>query len=85
MTTKLQLTNENKRLREENENLKSDYENLSDCYCEIENKYADLQNKFDSGNTIMDVENFKWKLRLDGLLTPELENFIEWYIRYHND
>jgi predicted nuclease with TOPRIM domain len=85
MTTKLQLTNENKRLREENENLKSEYENLSDCYCEIENKYADLQNKFDSDCMIKDLNRFKWRLTMDNLLTPELENFIEYYMRYHND
>lgn len=83
--TKLQLINENKRLQEENENLKSNYENLSDLYCEMENKYADLQNKFDSDCMIKDLDWFKWKLTIDGLLTPELEEFIEYYVRYHND
>lgn len=83
--TKLQLVNENKRLREENENIKSNYENLSDLYCEMENKYADLQNKFDSGCTITNIENFKWRLDVDGLLTPELEKFIEYYVHYYND
>ena len=82
--TKLQLINENKRLREENESLISNYENLSDLYCEMENKYVDLQNKFDSDCMIKDVEIFKWRLRLDGLLTPELEEFIEHYVRYYN-
>lgn len=81
--TKLQLINENKRLREENENLKSNYENLSDLYCELENKYADLQNKSD--RTIKNFQNFKWRLKLDGLLTPEFEEFIEYYLRYYND
>ena len=82
--TKLQLINENKRLKEENETLKSNYEDLSDLYCEMENKCADLQNKLDSGSSITNIEIFKWRLNVDGLLTPELEDFIENYIHYYN-
>lgn len=83
--TKLQLINENKRLKEENENLIQNYDNLSDLYCEMENKYADLQNKFDSGCSITDIKRFKYQLIIDGLMTPELEEFIEYYVRYYND
>ena len=83
--TNLQLTNENKRLKEENEDLKSNYDNLSDLYCEMENKYADLVNNIDSGNSITNIENFKWKLNVNGLLTPELKEFIECYVRYYNN
>ena len=83
--TKLQLINENKRLQEENENLKSNYDNLSDLYCEMENKYADLVNKFDCDGVISDINNFKYRLKVDGLMTPELEEYIEYYIRYYND
>lgn len=83
--TKMQLIEENERLRDENENLKSNYENLSDSYCEMENKCADLRNKFDSNCTITNVETFQWRLDMDGLLTPELKDFIQYYIRYYND
>ena len=58
---------------------------MSDLYCEMENKYANLQNKFDSDCMINDINKFKWQLTVDELMTPELEEFIEYYIRYHND
>lgn len=51
----------------------------------MENKYANLQNKFDSDCMINDINKFKWQLTVDELMTPELEEFIEYYIRYHND
>jgi hypothetical protein len=35
-------------------------------------------------NGIADIEDFKYRLRQDNLLTPELEDFIEYYMRYRN-
>lgn len=34
---------------------------------------------------ILDIENFKRVLSIRGLLTPELENFIEDYLRWSNE
>lgn len=43
-----------------------------------------LKDVMDSFNGIVDVEDFKYRLRQDNLLTPELEDFIEYYMRYRN-
>ena len=74
-----------KRLQSENERLQGELDNLSDCYTEMENQRADAINALDSDNVINDVDHFKFRLELDGLLTPQLESFIETYLRYHNE
>lgn len=43
-----------------------------------------LKDILDNFSGIVDVEDFKYRLRLDNLLTPELEDFIEYYMRYRN-
>lgn len=85
MITKKELIEENKKLKEELEELEFDFENLNDLYSEMENEYADLQNKGDRDSTIYDVEWFKFRLTVDDLLTPELESFIEQYLKYYNE
>ena len=85
MITKQELIEENKRLKEKFENLELEFNNLNDLYSEMENKYAEIQNKYDSDSIIYDVEWFKFKLTLDNLLTPELEDFIKEYLRFYNE
>lgn len=85
MITKQELIEENKKLKENFENLEFEVNNLNDLYSEMENKYAEVQNKTNSDSTIYDVECFKFKLALDNLLTPELEDFIKEYLRFYNE
>ena len=73
-----------KKLQSENENLQDELDRLSDCYTEMENQLADAQNVLDIVDSINDVEWFKYKLELDGLLTPELERFIDYYLKFYN-
>lgn len=48
-------------------------------------KLKDILDNLDANfNGIADIEDFKYRLRLDNLLTPELEDFIEYYMRYRN-
>ena len=82
---KEELIVECRRLQSENNKLQDELDRLSDCYTEIENELADKINTLDATDTIKDVEWFKHKLFLDGLLTPELESFIEWYLKYYNE
>ena len=35
-------------------------------------------------NSILDVDNFIWKLKSDNLYTKELEEFIENYMKFYN-
>lgn len=45
---------------------------------------CELEQYEDDFNGIFDVEDFKYYLRQDNLLTSELEEFINYYIRYKN-
>ena len=39
----------------------------------------------DESKSIKDLDNFIWKLKVDNLYTPELEKFIEQYMKYYNN
>lgn len=82
--TKEELIARCKRLQSENENLQDELDKLSDCYTELENELADKINFLDAIDTIKDVDWFKYRLQLDGLLTPELESFIDYYLKFYN-
>lgn len=55
------------------------YEKLDDNTCEMENLYDDLKE-----NAILDVEKFKRQLEQQNLMTEQLEEFIENYMRFDN-
>ena len=71
-------------LQSENERLQDELDNLSDSYTEMENQLADQINSLDTVDSIKDMDWFKYRLQLDGLLTPQLESFIEDYLKYYN-
>ena len=83
--TKEELIAKCRKLQSENERLQDELDELSDCYTEMENDLADKINTLDAVDTIMDTEWFKYRLQLDGLLTPQLESFIEDYLKYYNE
>ena len=39
----------------------------------------------DLESSIIDISDFKFKLSLDGLLTPQLEQFIHDYLKFHQE
>ena len=82
--TKEELIATCRKLQSENETLQDELDRLSDCYVELENQLAETTNILDSADTIKDIGWFKWKLQLDNLLTPELEKFIEDYMKFNN-
>ena len=54
------------------------YENIID---DLQDVIDDLQNIINNDTRIdFDVEDFKWELEKNGLLTDELESFIDRYI-----
>lgn len=83
--TKEELIARCKRLQSENERLNDELDNLSDCYTELENESADALNALDDMNIIKDLDLFKFRLEIEGLLTPQLESFIETYLKYYNE
>lgn len=83
--TKEELIASNKRLQSENERLQDELDRLSDCYTEMENMCADMYNLLESDDVIKSVYLFKFRLEIDGLWTPQLESFIENYMRFYNE
>ena len=82
--TKEELIAKCRKLQSENERLQDELDRLSDCYTEMENDLADKINSLDVVDSIKDMDWFKYRLELDGLLTPQLESFIEDYLKYYN-
>ena len=82
--TKEELVAKCKRLQSENERLEDELNRLSDCYTELENESADAVNALNDENIVKDVDQFKFRLQLEGLWTSQMESFIEYYLRYHN-
>lgn len=82
--TKEELIAKCRNLQSENERLQDELDNLSDSYTEMENQLADQINSLNTVDSIKDMDWFKYRLQLDGLLTPQLESFIEDYLKYNN-
>lgn len=82
--TKQELISLCRKLQAENEDLQFEMDNLSDSYTELENELVDRINTLDCIDSIKNVKWFLWKLDLEGLLTPQLESFIENYLKFHN-
>ena len=51
---------------------------------EQENYIERLEEKLDDENTIYDLCNFKRQLEIQNLITPELTEFIDSYMRFSN-
>lgn len=68
----------------EKEALMDELDRLNDCYSEMESELADRINSLDVINGIKDVDWFKYQLMLHCLLTPELESFIDDYLKFNN-
>ena len=83
--TKEELIARCKRLQSENDRLQDELNNLSDCYTEMENQHADAINVLNNTHAIKDVDYFKFKLELEDLMTPQLESFINDYLRHYNE
>ncbi len=83
--TKEELILNCRRLESENVRLQDELDRLSDCYTELENQLADRINAAEDDIVIKDVWVFKRRLEIEGLLTPQMESFIENYLKYYNE
>lgn len=62
------------------DNLCYEMDNLRDTYCELEN----ISKSIVASNGINNVKYFKEKLTDRGLNNPQLEEFIDEYIKFYN-
>ena len=58
-----------------------------EAYAELESNLSSVQDELDyvKDTALLDIENFKSRLTLDNLLTPELDKAIDEYMRYYNE
>ena len=68
--------------------LKQQYDLLWHDFLDLQRNIEDLESNleryFEGHNVIYDLDDFKYRLRLDGLLSNELELFIDQYIKHYN-
>ena len=81
---KAELDAENKELKEKVENLEDEITGLEEAYTEMEHKLYEYANNPEALG-IKDIDNFRFRLKVENLYTEELENFIEYYLKYHNE
>lgn len=88
--TKSEILNEYKKLLEDYEELESEYSDLNDWAGEQENAAYNANKKLEkvmrikNYSSILSITSFKRRLLLENLLTDELEDFIDNYLRYYN-
>ena len=85
--TKEQLKQKLEDLQNKVEILENDVDYWQEYANDLEIKLEErLSNKIDvTEYSILDVNNFKFKLKINDLLTDDLEKFIENYIKYENE
>ena len=89
--TKEQLKQELEDLQNRVETLENDVDYWQEYAYDLEIvkeelEEEELKDKIDlSEVSILDVNNFKFKLKINNLLTDELEKFIEDYIKYESE
>lgn len=65
--------------------IKNEFDSTCEDLIETIQNYQESLEELEIANGIRDIDNFIWKLKLENLYTPELEKFLEHYMRYEND
>lgn len=65
--------------------IKNEFDLACEDIIEIIQSYQESLEDVEIANGIRNIDNFVWKLELEGLYTPELKQFLEYYMRYEND
>ena len=81
--TKAELEKDRDEWKQQAESLQDELDSLNEYVTELENQNFDLSNNI-SGNIIKDFEAFKHRLFSDGIMTSELEVWLDDYMRWYN-
>ena len=81
--TKAELQKDRDEWKQQAESLQDELDSLNEAYAELEAQNYKLSNKMDT-NSIYDLEDFIFRLKVDDLYTDELGKFIEDYMRFYN-
>lgn len=82
--TKAELERDRDEWKEQAESLQDELDALNEAYTELENQNFELSNNH-KANYIKDFEAFKNRLFSDGIMTYELEVWLDDYMRWYNN
>ena len=81
--TKAELERDRDEWKEQAESLQDELDSLNEYATELENQNFELSNNH-KANYIKDFEAFKNRLFSDGIMTSELEVWLDDYMRWYN-
>ena len=81
--TKAELEKDRDEWKQQAESLQEDLDSLNEAYYELECKLADYEDSL-LFNGIKDLDNFIFRAKVDGVWNEKLQQFIDYYIKYHN-
>ena len=81
--TKAELQKDRDEWKQQAESLQDDLDSLNEAYSELEEINYKLSNNMDI-NSIYNLDDFIFRLKIENLYSSELEKFIEDYKRFYN-
>ena len=81
--TKAELQKDRDEWKQQAESLQDDLDSLNEAYSELEEINYKLSNNIDI-NSIYNLYDFIFRLKIENLYSSELEKFIEDYKRFYN-
>ena len=81
--TKAELQKDRDEWKQQAESLQDDLDLLNEAYSELEEINYKLSNNMDI-NSIYNLDDFIFRLKIENLYSSELEKFIEDYKRFYN-
>ena len=81
--TKAELQKDRDEWKQQAESLQDDLDSLNEAYSELEAINYKLSNNMDI-NSIYNLDDFIFRLKIENLYSSELEKFIEDYKRFYN-
>ena len=82
--TKAELQKDRDEWRQQAESLQDDLDSLNEAYTELEEINYKLSNNMDI-NSIYNLDDFIFRLKIENLYSTELGKFIEDYMRFYNE
>ena len=81
--TKAELQKDRDEWKQQAESLQDELDSLNEAYSELEEINYKLSNEMDT-DSIYDLDDFIFRLKIENLYSTELEKFIEDYKRFYN-
>ena len=81
--TKAELQKDRDEWKQQAESLQDDLDSLNEAYSELEEINYKLSNNMDI-NSIYNLDDFIFRLKIENLYSSGLEKFIEDYMRFYN-